>query len=475
LRFDPDPRRAKIVCTLGPASESPDTVAALIAAGMDVARLNFSHGQHQGHRRLAETVREAARRLGRHVAVLQDLQGHKVRVGRLEGPAPIRLEPGQQILVGHGAAISPSRLGIDYRNAHQHVLPDHHVYLDDGSIELEVLTVEGSDLRCEVRVGGELRGRKGVIFPESELPFPLLNEQDLSDARFGIEIGADMVAMSFVRSAAEVEELRRRLLAWGNPRPYLVAKIEDAKGIENLDAILAAADGVLIARGDLGVSLPRERVPGLQKWITRSANAAGVPVITATQMLESMTSQHKPTRAEVNDVHNAVLDGSDAVMLSAETATGSFPVRAVEEMDRIVRAAEREFRRSADAVTSRRVGFRVDVAEAAAALSGSLDARCVLAFSLSGKTLQALSAARCPVPVYGVVEDEVVLRQLLLHRGLSLNTLPHTETLEDLIQPCLTGLQAAGIAASGDHVLTVASRAEPGSSASYVLRLDVLE
>ena len=473
--LEPSPRATRIVCTLGPASSSPQTIEELVRAGMDVARLNFSHGTREGHRRAAELVREAAGKLGRSVAVLQDLQGHKVRTGRVAGDGRVALEPGRTVALGLGDAVTGERIGIDYEGVARHVAPGHHVYLDDGTIELEVTAVDGDDLVCGVVDEGELGSRKGVIFPDASLPFPAVNPRDLEDARFGVELAVDMLAMSFVRRGDEVREMRSRLEAWGAGGSFIVAKVEDASGVENIDGILEAADAVLIARGDLGVTLPRERVPGIQKLILQRANARGVPVITATQMLESMTRRDTPTRAEVSDVHGAVTSGSDAVMLSAETATGLHPTVAVREMDRICRAAEEEAPGGAAVPSVQgKEGLRDRMAEAAVKLTESVGARAVLAFSLSGSTLRALSAARCPVPVHGVVADSRVLRQLLLHRGLSLLTMPRAERLDDLVEPLLERVLRQGIARPGERVVVVAGQVEPDGRRSHLLKVHEL-
>ena len=468
------PRACRIVSTLGPASASAERIERLIDAGMDVARINFSHGSHESHGEVTRIIREVCDRTGRHVAILQDLQGHKVRVGRSEAPVPLAL--GQRLRIGPGTTIDAGRLGIDYPRLAEFVEPGHHVFIDDGLIELCVESVEGDDLVCEVRIPGTLKSRKGVIFPDSDLEFPLINDKDLADARYGAELGVDFIAMSFVRSARELREMRVRLADWRAPSTRLVAKIEDRLGIENIDDILRAADGVLIARGDMGVTLPRERVPGIQKDLVRRANAVGVPVITATQMLESMTQNARPTRAEVSDVHNAVVDGTDAVMLSGETATGRYPVRSVEEMDRICRAAEAEPLRVVPLEVSRdEVSDHGRIADATAALAGKMGARCVVSFSLSGSTLRALSAARCPVPVHGVVADLGVYRSLLLQRGLSLRVRPRRSSFEELLGPTIEELRDEGAVCQGDSVIVVVGREEPAGRRRHVITVCEVE
>ncbi|ADE16032.1 pyruvate kinase [Nitrosococcus halophilus Nc 4] len=476
FKFEKNPRACRIICTIGPSSQSPAILEKMLLSGMNVARLNFSHGSQESHGTIVHEIRKTAQRLMKPIAILQDLQGHKVRVGSIQHSPSLCLNEDQEILLGHGETVSNKRIGIDYQGITDYVAPGQHIFLDDGSIELEVLSTRGDDLHCRVKLGGELSSRKGVIFPDSHLSFPLLNEKDENDAHFGVFLNVDMVAMSFVRSATEIIEMRLRLAAWGKRDSFIVAKIEDRKGIDNLDEILHVADAVLIARGDLGVTLPREKVPGIQKTIIQKTNAFGVPVITATQMLESMIYHDKPTRAEVNDVYSAVMGGSDAVMLSGETASGRYPLHAVREMDRICREAEKELRSFKGEIPVRgRRDMHDKMAASAVNLARNTKARCILAFSLSGATLKALSTARSNVPVYGVVVEERVLRQLLLHWGHSLITMPHEEKLEDLIGPVLKQLQEQGIVRTNDRIVVMASEAEPGAKETYLFKLYLLK
>ncbi len=464
----------RIVATLGPSSSDPEVLRKLLRAGVNVARFNFSHGSHESHALLLESLRTVAEEEELPVAALQDLQGHKVRVG--DG-GPVTLEVGKEILLGSGATISPERIGVDYEDVTDYFAPGQCVYLDDGFLLLECTDRSGDDLVCTVLIGGELLARKGATFPDGNLPFPLLNEKDIVDARFGVEIGMDMVAMSFVRSAEEIEEMRAQIGAMGKSDAFIAAKIEDAAGVANLDEILEVADAVLIARGDLGVTLPREHVPGIQKDIIRSANARGVAVITATQMLESMRHVVQPTRAEVNDVHNAILDGSDAVMLSGETASGEYPVRAVEEMQRICRAAE-EYRRRAPRVPlggGPHKDLHAPVAEAATRMAHDVGARAILAFSYGGRIARALSAARPRTPVYCVVADEELRRRLQLHWGLNVITLPETQSLPKLVEVSVERLLASGACARGDRLIVVAGTRQRGGADSPLLRIHEVE
>jgi len=470
-------RASRIVCTLGPASESLPVLEAISRAGMNIARLNFSHGSHQNHEKIIHCVRDASRCTDGEIAILQDLQGHKVRVGIIMSAEGMQLSPGQKIRLGSGDSVTAERIGIDYNGIENHVEPGHHIYLSDGMIDLEVVDKQGTDLICEVVIAGLLRRRNGAIFPHSDLEFPLINDKDLADAEFGVKLGVDMIAMSFVRSATEIFEMRIRMGEWGIEDSFIIAKIEDQLGFDNIDEILDVADGILIARGDLGVCLPREKVPGIQAQIIQKANARGVPVITATQMLESMIYQHRPTRAEVTDVYNAISAGSDAVMLSGETAFGRYPVQAIEEMDRICRAAEKEFKQRHPATVKirGREGLHDRMAEATATLVKSMKACCVIGLSLSGSTLRSLAAMRIGVPIYGVVASERLSRQLLLHRGLSIITMPQREQLADLVNPTLERLKAEKIINSSDRVVVVAGEIDDQGRRTHLAKVVVID
>ncbi|UCD90718.1 MAG: pyruvate kinase, partial [Desulfobacterales bacterium] len=429
----------------------------MINAGMNIARINFSHGTRENHKHTFKRLRHASQKAKQEIAILQDLQGHKVRVGRLKKGDELRLATGGIVRIGFGEWVTAERIGIDYPKIADFVETGHRIFLDDGMINLNVLTKGGEDLICEVIIGGMLKSRKGIIFPDSNLEFPLLNKKDMDDAQFGAHLDVDMIAMSFVHSATEIFEMRIRLGEWGVKNSFIIAKIEDRIGVENIDEILDTADGILIARGDMGVSLAREQVPVVQAQIIQKANTRGVPVITATQMLESMIYNHYPTRAEVNDVYNAIISGSDAVMLSGETATGRYPVQAIEEMDRICRSAEKELRlRQTETIRiDGKEGLHDRMAEAVTTLVKNMKAACVIGLSLSGSTLRSLSSCRLAVPIFGVVDNISLLRQLLLHRSLFIVTMPRSNRLSDLVDPLLDRLNKKGIILSGDRVVVV--------------------
>ncbi|MFN2168729.1 MAG: pyruvate kinase, partial [Anaerolineae bacterium] len=335
--------RTKIVCTIGPASREPDTLVQLIRAGMNVARLNMSHGDRDFHASNVKRVREAASRVGRPVAVLVDLQGPKLRVGQM-GDGVLLPAGSQVVLTTEDVVASPEKVPVQFKRLPLAVRPGDPILLDDGLLELVVRGITDVAVTCQVVTGGMLTSNKGMNLPKADLSIASITEKDQEDLRFALEQGADWIALSFVRKAKEVYDLKdmiRRYGPAGRATP-VVAKIEKPEAVENIDSIIAAADGIMVARGDLGIETSPEAVPMVQKSIIRKCNLAGVPVITATQMLDSMIRNPRPTRAEASDVANAILDGTDAIMLSGETAVGKYPVRTVQTMARIAALVEEE-------------------------------------------------------------------------------------------------------------------------------------
>jgi len=431
------PRRAKIVCTLGPATQSESVIRKLVRAGMDVARLNFSHGTHDEHRRAFETVRRVAEEEGAPVGILQDLQGPKIRIGDI--PQPRRLKRGDRITLA--ARRSPDRdaIRVSYPRLPRELERGDAILLDDGLLRLEVLATTETEIRCKVLEGGVLRSRKGVNVPGRTLGVPALTAKDRKDLELGLELGVDVVALSFVREPGDVR-LLRRFLEQRRARVPVVAKIEKPQAIDNLDGILEAADAIMVARGDLGVELPPERVPVLQKRMILLARAAGKPVIIATQMLESMVTRTRPTRAEASDVANAVFDGTDAVMLSAETAVGEHPVLAVSMMDRIVTAAEgsSSYRPGPlPHMTEEGKRFIAEaIGEAAGKSARDLGARAIAVFTQSGWTAGVVSKFRPRVPVFAFTPSAEVCRRLSLVWGVRaelVETLPSTDAMAERV------------------------------------------
>lgn len=410
-------RRTKIVATIGPASRDPETMEKLIKAGVDVVRINCSHADHEAISTIVHRVREISNELDRSVGVLLDLSGPKIRTGKMAGGIYPELKAGQKFtltsrtLEGNGEIVS-----TNYGALPNELKPGDTILLDDGLIDLRVVYVEEQDVVCEVVTGGILKDKKGINLPGVRLSIPALTEKDKTDLAFGLQQDVDFVALSFVRDPDDIRALKD-LIADHWPPPLVIAKLEKPQALEHLDEILDVADGVMIARGDLGVELPPEAVPPAQKLITRKANTKGKPVITATQMLESMIEHPRPTRAEASDVANAIFDGTDAVMLSGETASGAYPVDAVQMMDRIAVAAEasKNYARLRDheLPTSAHA-----IAHAACAMAVDMKARAIAAFSKSGSTARLISQFRPPNPIIALVQHSHVYRQLSLNWGV---------------------------------------------------------
>ncbi len=416
-------RRAKIVATLGPASSGQETIQRLLEAGVDVARLNFSHGSHEDHAKTIGRIRAASRHLGKPVAVLQDLQGPKIRTGALQaGRQGVRLQPGSELTLTTGEEVPGDEhlVSTTYPHLAEDVRPGDRLLVDDGLIELRVLSTDGVRVRTEVVEGGVLGEHKGINLPGVALRAEALSEKDRADLAFGISHGVDFVALSFVRSAEDVRACRAEMERAGRVVP-IIAKIEKPEAIAALDDILEAADGLMVARGDLGVEILPERVPLLQKEMCRKANAAGKPVIIATQMLNSMIEHPRPTRAEASDVANAIWDGADAVMLSGETASGHYPLQAVQMMDRIVREAEAGATYVHPAHLFSEEGpasFPTVTAAAACQAAEVAGAVAICCFTAAGSTARLLAHFRPRVPIVAYSPDQSIRRRLALYWGV---------------------------------------------------------
>ena len=414
-------KRTKIVCTLGPAVDSESTLKGLIAAGMDIARFNFSHGTHDEHRARMERLRKVRRELDSPCAILLDTKGPEIRTGLLAGHEPVQLMAGSAITLTERAVEGTARLVTQTcAGLADVVAPGSLILIDDGLIELAVDRTEGTDIHCTVQNSGTLGERKSVNVPGTVVPLPVMTDQDRADLLFGIEQQVDFVAASFVRDAAGVRAIRAFLDEHGGAGIALIAKIECASAVDDIDATIDAADGIMIARGDLGVEVPSYKVPHIQKKIIRACNRASKPVITATQMLDSMIRNPRPTRAEVGDVANAIYDGTDAVMLSGETACGHYPVPAVQMMARIAEASEPYLfdERFPDRNRTRaRVALAVGIA--AVQTAETLGATCIVAPTMSGRTARLVSNLRPRMPIYAVTPYERVMRQHQINWGVT--------------------------------------------------------
>jgi len=466
------PRRTKIVATIGPACASPDVLRSLIDAGMDAARLNLSHGSHGDHAARAQLVRELQEECGRPLAVIADLQGPKIRVGTLVEPLP--LATGSEVTVVYADSAQNGELPLAPAVIGEVLRPGHEVLIDDGLVRLRVDEVEHERARCGVVVGGTVRSQKGVNLPGVPIPIPSLTRKDLEDLEFALELGVDYVALSFVRAAADLRDLKALLEQEGSDA-RVIAKIEKSEAIDALDDILAETDAVMVARGDLGVEIGPAIVPLLQKRIISRALERGKPVITATQMLESMVHQPEPTRAEASDVANAILDGTSAVMLSAETATGEFPVHAVETMDKIARAIEPSLgyrHQIPEATEDPTIGNAMS--NAACDIAEALGAAAMLVPTFTGKTASAVARLRPHRPIVGLSHHQWAIQQMALEWGVTPRWIPETENVEDLWQRSVEAARDGGLVAEGDTVVITAGTAVNIPGSTNVIKVDVV-
>jgi pyruvate kinase len=451
-------RRTKIVATIGPASSSPEMIERLIAAGMDVARLNFSHGSHEDHARRIVLLREAAQKADRPLAILQDLQGPKIRTGSLEGGKPVQLHSSDTFTITiHEVVGTAARVSTTYTALPGDVQPGDRILLSDGLIELRVIDTNANEVRTTVVYGGELREHQGINLPGVNVSAPALTEKDIADLEFGLGQGVDYVAISFVRRAADLQDVKARIKAAGKNTP-VVAKIEKPEALNELAAILEIADAIMVARGDLGVEMPAEQVPVVQKRLIEAANRASVPVITATQMLDSMIRNPRPTRAEASDVANAIIDGTDAVMLSGETANGMFPLESVQMMARIAAAAEASGRHGdqiaePDLTITRQSSVSDAISAAACAIVRALPVQAIVAFTMSGGTARLVSNLRPTVPILAFTPSEPVYRRLNLVWGITPIMCDYIDRLDTLGDRVGEILLARGFAKPGDSVV----------------------
>ena len=433
-------RKVKIVATIGPASDSEEKLEALMLAGMNVARLNFSHGTHEEHAVRIERIRRISKRLGLPVGILQDLQGPKIRVGQLD--APIQLTVGERVrffAVGDEPPQGEEKvIPVDFRELFDSVHAGDPMLLDDGRLSLTVESVHGRSLLAVVRAGGELSSHKGINLPGVRLRVSGYTKKDEADLRFGVARGVDAVAVSFVRTPQDVTQVREEMekFAQGYPAPMLIAKLERPEAMDNLDDILGVVDGVMVARGDLGVELPPERVPALQKMIISKASARAKLIITATQMLESMIHNPLPTRAEASDIANAVFDGTDAVMLSAETASGEYPIESVEMMARIILEAEKHSQEWGTVLERRRGLGNSDAAamsRAAYELANDEDVTAIAVFTAQGSTAWLVSKIRPAKRILAFTPYEMTYRKMAFLWGVYPQLVPFSHTLEEML------------------------------------------
>ena len=452
-------RKAKIVCTLGPATRSPEMIRALVDAGMDVARLNFSHGTREDHAQAFQTLRNMEQDTGRPLAILQDLSGPKIRTGRLRGGRPVQLKAGSSLTLTSDDVIGNVLLvHVTYPGLAQDVRRGDRILLSDGLIELRVESARGSEVRCRVVNGGELGERKGVNLPGVKLRVGAMTAKDYEDLAFGLELGVDYVALSFVRSAADVRALKEAIAKAGKNVPVL-AKLEKPEAIKHLEEILTIADGVMVARGDLGVEMAPECLPVVQKQIIERSIAHQKPVITATQMLESMTTNPRPTRAEASDVANAVFDGTSALMLSAETSTGKYPVETVQMMDRIVREAEAHTRAQSGKRRRERQNHRTieeAMCENVAHTTQVMPVKAIVVFTNSGESARFISSRRPDPPIYAFCHGRPVERRLKLYWGVEPRSISFEGDIDTVIEAAERTLRKEKLVRKGDIIASAA-------------------
>ncbi|WP_377272144.1 pyruvate kinase [Peterkaempfera sp. SMS 1(5)a] len=457
-------RRAKIVCTLGPAADSYDQIKALVEAGMDVARLNLSHGSYAEHEERYRRVRKASDEAGRSVGILADLQGPKIRLATFtEGP--VLLERGDDFTITTEDGVQGDRTmcGTTYQGLAADVTRGERILVDDGRVALEVTDVAGPRVHCTVLEGGMVSDHKGLNLPGVAVSVPALSDKDVADLRWALDIGADLIALSFVRTGADADDVRRIMAEEGRRVP-LIAKIEKPQAVDNLESIIEAFDGFMVARGDLGVEMPLEQVPLVQKRVIKLAKRNAKPVIVATQMLDSMIHASRPTRAEASDVANAVLDGTDAVMLSGETSVGKYPVETVRTMARIVTAAEEDILAKGlpPLTTSNKPRTQGGaVARAAAEIGDFLNAKFLVAFTQSGDTAKRLTRYRSPIPVLAFTYEPAVRSQLSLTWGVETFLGPLAASTDEMIAQVDAQLLKIGRCKQGD-VVVITAGSPPG-------------
>jgi len=451
--------KTKIVCTLGPASNSYEKIEKLIQRGMDVARLNFSHGSHEEHHQVIENIRRASLKINESVAILQDLGGPKIRIGKIE-KEPILLKEGSSfILTNREVPGDEQEVSVTFPSLPRKVKKGDRIFLADGTLELKIEKLTSTDIICKIVRGGKLTSHKGINIPNISMDIPSLTEKDYQDILFGIKNKVDFIGLSFTRNAEDVLRARKILRENGAENISLIAKIEKKEAVENLKEIIEASDGIMVARGDLGVEIPLENVPLVQKDIIKRCNLAGKPVITATQMLMSMVNVPRPTRAEVADVANAILDGTDAIMLSEETAVGNYPLEAVETMNKIALRVEEaiDYKKI---LSERSLSVKPTnpdaISHATCQVALDIKAKAIVTFTLSGSTARMVSRYRPPVPIIAASTWDSTVRKLALSWGVYPFKSDELENTDDMIEKSKKIALKTGLANSGDKIVITA-------------------
>lgn len=458
-------RFAKIVCTLGPSSDTKPTVQSLIKAGMDVARLNFSHGTHKGHAELIHLIREVSDEMGVSLTILQDLQGPKLRIGKLPGNG-IELKAGDQVTLSSSESFVAEEddkfIPFEIPDLHKALLPGNHILLDDGHLEMEVQSVTGERIEAVVTLGGLLKSNKGVNLPGANLKIPIFTDKDCEDLKFGLEHGVDMVAISFVKSSDDIITVRKAIKDLATTeraaKTPIIAKLERPEALKDLEGIMKVTDGVMVARGDLGVEMSPAAVPIAQKEIIACANNHAKIVITATQMLDSMINNPRPTRAEATDVANAIFDGTDAVMLSGETAAGKYPIESVMMMDSIIKRAEENLEKWGRTTFMNEISLQSDpvsITRAAKELANDRNVVAIVVFTQSGRTARLMSKTRPDVPILAFTPEQKTFQQINLYWGVTPLLVPYADTLETMIKHVETAIATTTNIKTGQQVILI--------------------
>jgi pyruvate kinase len=456
-----DGKRTKVVATIGPSSRDENVLRQMIRNGMDVARINFSHGDHQTHGKTIDDVRRIAAEEGAVVAILCDIQGPKIRIGKI-AKEPITLRPGDKITLTLDEADGTNNVvSIPHPEFVKDIKPGTHLLLDDGKYEFVVVSALSRSVVCEVVIGGDLTSRKGIMAPNARLTMPAITEKDREDTIFAVSKRVEYLAMSFVRSADDIREMRWLLRHSGGSDVAIIAKIEKHEALETIEQIIETTDGVMVARGDLGVEIPAEEVPFHQKRIIRLCNQAGKPVITATQMLLSMVDNPRPTRAEASDVYNAIIDGTDAVMLSNETANGSYPARAVETMVNIAAIAEQNILMPKDRQMRVKHGTGREeisdaVSQATVQVAETLGCRAIITATMSGYTTRQIAKERPRTPILCMTPNELTYRRMALVWGVLPIMVPMFDTIDEMISVVVRAAHQTKLVSRGDSLVIIA-------------------
>lgn len=472
-------RKTKMICTIGPASEDIEILEKVMLAGMNASRHNFSHGDHEEHKGRMVKVRELAKKHNREIAIILDTKGPEIRTGKFE-PSKLELTKGSEFTVyaGDMSVIGDTtKCAVTYEGLANDVKPGNTILIDDGLVGLTVKSVEGNAIKCEVQNTGLVGTHKGVNVPGVSIKLPALTEKDASDLIFGCEMGVNMIAASFIRKVEDVKAIRKLLDDNGGERILICSKIENQEGVDNIDSILEASDAIMVARGDLGVEIPIENVPAVQKMIIKKCNAAGKPVVTATQMLDSMIRNPRPTRAEVSDVANAILDGTDAIMLSGESANGTYPVEAVSTMAKIAEETEKglEYRVAVSQAKSHIPAIAGVISRAASNAANELEAAAVITSTQTGATAKRISQCRPECPIIAVTPDEIVARQLAFSWGVYPIVANKMASTDEMLEKSVEIAKENNFVKEGDTVVLAAGVPVDKVGTTNLLKISVVE